>query len=185
MIHWILATSLVFFATLVQAASFEGKTRFQSYSSEGRFTVTCFGPKTQHHTHYCRENGLTPSPWSYFTHNTNAKANRLVLTSKGSDGRKVTKKSKWDAKKKRSKKEINLWVKTLLQTPLLVLGHNDIQFQLKNGNKVVEDANFDVYVSKGEHKVCEDISKSTSDKTLCENVGYACQHYFSVAQKCK
>ena len=180
----IIVVAMLMFSANIMAADFEGALEFNAYEKEGRMRVTCINNgyiKTQ--THFCNSYGLRPRMKSFFNHKPSKKVTRVVLKRKIEDDV-ITKRSSWDSENNRTQKKINLWIDTLLQTPLFEMGENTIEFQLYNKSELVEEGSVVAKVQDQGTYNCGDLDHTTSDLNFCNNYSQACQFYFQKQKMC-
>lgn len=175
----------IFFGVSLNAADFGGHTEFESHNFYGKIRVTCFGDFTETVVHNCRAQGLLPGERAHFNHYLTEQVDRVKLVSHRADGRVIRRSSNWNSKKHQSKKRFNLWINTLLQTPLLSQGVNAVVFELWNDHTSIESGSFNVTVREGGDYQCKTLDKQESGNTLCDNSVHACQYYFNVQDDCE
>lgn len=169
----------------VQGADFEGVTEFESYNIRGRYTVTCVSGTVRRTTHFCRAHGMHPFHWARFTHQPKEKVTKVVLKATGKDGKTVKKSSQWDTELSQSFREMNLYVNGFFQTALLQEGDNNVEWELKNGNQVVESGNFNAHITRGNHLQCAPMKETGFDSSYCKDGMKACTRYFEKQTDCK
>jgi len=99
------------------------------------------------------------------------------------DGTKYIKGSHFNGSTQESKKNFNLWIRTLLQRPLLSMGENLINYTFLKENKEVFSGQMSVQVIEGESRVCR--NGSLWYRGSCPSVYSACADYFQKYNYCK
>jgi hypothetical protein len=175
-------------SSLVFAAGFTNGNTLVSNLIEGHLTVTCppmpTGPATAHA--FCQSNILTAGSYSFFE-GPKIDADSVNLQATREDGSLSNVQSiSYDGVAGKSKKVINLWIRSLLKLPLLGLGRNSIHYVLIKNKNAIHDASFEVTVEGGGKKVCPVagfyFSQLASD---CYNPQNLCSRYFSENNECR
>jgi len=183
----ILILSLLVLTSNIYAASFSGGDKYTSHLIEGRLTVTCpatpTGPSTG--SAFCRANILDPAEYTYFI-GSKIDADMVKLQATREDGSlSVVKNVAYDGTNGKSRKSINLWIRTVLQRPLLGLGKNSIHYVLTKNNSIIEEGTFEVTADDGGRFTCARTgfyySQLSSD---CMNPQNLCGRYFAENNYC-
>lgn len=183
----ILASLLI--STNIFAAGFSAGDKYISHQIEGRLSVSCpqQGPTdpTSGST-ICTANILDPGEYTYFIGD-KVDADAVKLQATREDGSlSVVKNISYDGSQGKSKKSVNLWIRTLTQKPLLGPGKNSIHFVLTKNGKLIEEGTFDVTADDGGRNLCRRMgvyySPSSSDCMYPQNL---CGRYFSENNYCK
>lgn len=181
-----LSVFAIVFIPAAQAADFEGQTEFTHFNIEGFYRVSCFDRgRVEHVTHRCRGYLLNPFSFAYFQHDVEEEVDRVHLSTINKEGKRITKRSSWNAKENRSQKRINLWVETVFQRPLLEIGDNQVVYNLTRRGQTVDSGEFDVLVHDGGLRTCRDRSASSGNMNLCESYSMACSEYFRLENNCQ
>jgi hypothetical protein len=181
--------SVFLVSTNIFAAGFSGGDKYVAHLIEGRLNVTCPQDSTGGPTSgaaFCRSNILDPGEYTYFIGN-KVDADTVKLQATREDGSlSVVKAVSYDGAQGKSKKSVNLWIRTVLQKPLLGLGKNTIHYVLTKNNSIVEEGTFDVTADDGGRKTCARVgfyySQMSSD---CMNPQNLCGRYFAENNYCK
>jgi len=136
------------FSFSVAGAGFEHGNSYSHITFEGSVTASC---DSSTRSYYCSAYGLTPSMYTKLVTAQSLDANKFVVTATHESGKTRTKKGKFKGTKS---KAINLWLRTLLQRPLLDMGVNQISYQILKGKTVVKSGSFEVTVDRGERRAC-------------------------------
>lgn len=155
---------------------------------DGTVRVMCreFGGRVSIGYVSCRRWTLEPAESSRFKTDSNTGADRVVLKATHEDGRVVTKDGGFDSAKGVSQGRFNLWINTVLQRALLDVGHNDIEYVLKNGDAIVKQGKFTVIVGEGQNRVCPLGHATSNDPNDCRFADSAlCSSYFRDMNYCR
>lgn len=136
------------FSFSVLGAGLEHGNIYSHVTFEGSVIASCDDGTR---THYCSAYGLNPSMYTRLVSEQSLNANKFEITATHESGKTRSKKGKFKGTKS---KAINLWVRTLLQRPLLDFGVNQISYKIKKGSNVVESGEFEVTVNRGERRSC-------------------------------
>lgn len=177
------------FISLLSIASFsqqfkEGN-QFFSTPIYGRVNITCrdMGTgETQHAIYTCNDLRLSPVEYDFFIGPSSIKADSVTITAIQQNGKKVEKSSKYSSYQ--STTRMNLWIRSLLQTPLLSDGINKISYKLSFENKVVSEGQFEVTVTRAETRQCPNGSINSNIMSDCNSPYSACQRYFNEYNYC-
>jgi hypothetical protein len=161
--------------------------KFTATPLEGNITIQC--NQNGHGTmgrFTCSDETLDPAEMVNFVGPTNVTANEVVLQATHADSSQASSSVGYNAVKGISTDYVNLWVSTLLQTPLLDYGSNKIQYTLKNGSTTVQGGVFLATVTKGQKRVCthERIYFSANESD-CTTGGNFCDQYFPEENYCQ
>ena len=160
---------------------FESGDQFTARDLSGSFTLFC---PSQTRVVQCRGYELSPASFDYLRFDSTIAADRVELSSVNAQGEITKKKLKVDADAGRSKRRVNLWVKTLFQKPLLSLGLNKVLYQFSlNGNDSLSGS-FDVQVSRGDALQCRHDTMVGSERD-CQNAYSLCSRYFNSQNNCQ
>lgn len=174
--------------SLANAAGFSGGDKYKSHLIEGRLTVSCpqgqSGPSTG--STFCQSNILEQGEHTYFL-GPKLDADMVKIQATREDGSlSVVKSVAYDGVNGKSKNSVNLWIRTILQKPLLGLGKNSIHFVLSKSGTTVEEGTFEITADDGGRNVCSKpgfyFSQLSSD---CANPQNLCSRYFSENNYCK
>jgi hypothetical protein len=132
----------------------------------------------------CRGLVLEPSSYDYFRGPVGLAASEVILTSKREDGSSRSKSVGYDSRTYRSKDEINLWVSTLFQRPLLKEGRNEVSYTLVQNKTVVGQGQFEVLVQDGGSRTCPTSTYNSPNPQDCKSPYSVCDRYFSQYDNC-
>lgn len=127
---------------------FEHGNSYSHLTFQGSVTASC---DTTTRSYNCSAYGLNPSMYTRLVSSQSLNANKFEITAVHESGKTRSKKGKFKGTKS---KGINLWLRTLLQRPLLDFGVNQISYKIKKGKTVVESGEFEVTVNRGERRSC-------------------------------
>jgi hypothetical protein len=168
------------------AQSFSSGDAFESITLRGELYIRCtFG---QQNYVRCTDELLLPRETDYFYHPNIKGAKKVRLTAVHADGSKSKKTYDYDSKKERTKKRVNLWISTLLQSPLLEAGVNVIHYDiLDKSNKSLRSGSLSVGVFKGKDRVCPlGYENSPHEEDCMGSSTLMCTRYFNrVYDQCK
>ncbi len=158
--------------------SFEGRTTFQSVYLQGRITVQC---GNVFNSYICSKDYLKEGNFSKFITKDSIDADKVELNNITNSR---VKKVKYSSSKK-STKDINLWVDTLLQRSFLDQDGNMIEVKFfKNGNEV-QSGKFSVDVLSGEVRNCPRSHIRLNPRSNdCNNINSLCEQYFQRFNNC-
>ncbi len=173
-------------SSLANAASFQGHTSFTASPVWGRVSISCQeNGFSDWRTVICEDVRLSPFEYGYFEAEKDVGATEVLLTSQRADGKSIDKKVGYDSTKGRSEKRMNLWIATLLQTPMLDVGDNLITYQLVNEGEVKASGQLSVKVSMGPEKRCPDAREYSYNMNDCRFPSTVCGRYFQRYNYCQ
>lgn len=167
---------------------FQHGEKFVATELRGEMSLTCLGTNEVRQAHYyCTMETLDPAGRSRFIFKdpNGIVADKVVLTALHEDGSRRSKKSKFYSKTGKSKKDFNLWTRTLLQRPLLDYGNNAITYDLSYKGKTVVTNVFHVTVEKGVSRRCAYRHFVSTDLHDCTGSIYYCDRYFAESDYCQ
>ncbi|MCB0350253.1 MAG: hypothetical protein KDD38_03660 [Bdellovibrionales bacterium] len=171
-------------SSLVHATGFTTGNQFESSHIYGSVTVVCAGNPRSRFEH-CDANILDPVEFDYFQYDGGSEATKVKLTNK-INGKAYTSTKKFNSETGKSKSRFNLWVSTVLQTPLLGYGLNKISYELTKNKKTVESGEFEVLVNRGQARRCRPRTIYSSLPSNCEIGGASvCPQYFRDENYCQ
>ncbi len=126
---------------------------------EGYVSVHCRGGDNNSWNNYsCYSNDLAGGNYGkVVVTNGSIDADWVKLQREGS---KYIKGSKFNALTGETRKNFNLWIKSLLQRPLLKMGENKIKYTFTKNKKVVKTGTFTLNVIEGEYRECRNGSST-------------------------
>lgn len=145
------------YSGLTFAVGFKSGNEFHFDTVDGTISVSCPGNSTgqpSYATFSCYGTDFGPKAWDKFIYDQDIDADKVVLIARHEDGSKKKKSSKYDAKKRQSKKAFRLWYGTLFQHPLLDEGVNEVEYKLYKKKELVASGSFTVNVNRGERITC-------------------------------
>ena len=170
-IYSIVCALIFSFSAMATTVGFEHGSDYTSNTYEGNVTASCASGTR---IHYCSAYDLSPSMYTRLVTSQSLNADRFEITATHESGKTKSKKGKFKGTKS---KAINLWLRTLLQRPLLAFGVNQITYKItKNGN-TVEAGEFEVNVARGERRACRRGYLRMSGDS-CNNSSSVCNEYF-------
>lgn len=181
-----LAFSVLLFSLATHAETgFTAGNNLKSVVLEGDLFLSCQDPSGQFDSAFirCREEGLEPAEYSYFTGPKDTNADRVTLHAVREDGSTRDKSEDYDSKSGKSKDSFNLWISTLFQRPLLKMGRNDIEYTLSKDGSPVSTGKFVATVTEGPERQCKYRGHYTSTNvTDCRSGGGPYCHYYFLDQ---
>ena len=127
----------------------------------------------------CEDDILLPSEYDYFVGPQRIQSDQVTLVATHDDGSTRTKTVGYDSAKGQSTEQINLWISTLLQRPLLNPGNNTIDYTITYKDKITGRGQFKVTVKDGGTKTCKRTGFFWSiNPSDCQNGGSLCDQYF-------
>jgi len=160
---------------------FENGNEYEARDLSGSFTLFC--PQQTRVVH-CRGYELAPASFDYLLFPTTVVADQVELSSVNESGKVTKKKLKVISNEGRSKKRVNLWVKTLFQKPLLSLGKNKILYQFSYRGNDSLAGSFSVDVKAAAPLQCRHETMIGSQRD-CENAYPLCSVYFAQQNNCQ
>ena len=171
---------------LANAATFQGQTSFTTNPVWGRLSITCQeGNQRDWRSVICEDLRLSPFEYGYFDAEKDLGATEVVLTSQRADGKTIEKTVGYDSTTGRSEKRVNLWISTLLQTPLLDIGSNVIDYRLVGGGELKASGQVTVTVGAGPEKQCPNASEYSFSMNDCRFPSMVCDRYFRRFNYCE
>lgn len=178
---FLLSLATVLWSSLLNAQEFMSGSEFTATDWQGEYVMDCFPAGGIHKVYVkCAENYLTPHETDYFVHPAVDGAKKVRLTSIHEDGSSESKTARFDNKKGRTSGTVNLWIRTLLQTPLLNYGTNKVTYELIDNKKNTLNAGqFEVTVKQGKPKLCPTAYYTSSYIEDCRSsASNKCSQYF-------
>jgi hypothetical protein len=177
----LLIIALFSFSTNASSVGFQSGDAFEARDLSGSFTLFCPG---QTKVVQCRGYELAPASFDYLRFPDTVAADRVELSSVNESGEITKKKLRVNADEGRSRKRVNLWVRTLFQKPLLSLGLNKVlyQFSLRGSDSL--SGSFDVTVTQGAALQCRHDTMVGSEQD-CKNAFSLCSRYFASQNNCQ
>jgi hypothetical protein len=136
---------------------------------------------TKHYDCYAAE--VDPGTQDYFVSNVPVDADNVTLVATHADGSQKTKKVMFNSEKSSTLVEVNLLTRTLLQSPLLRAGENNVTYQFTKDKKVVLEGAFPFLVNILESKKCHHRS-AFGTYNECQNQNMGCNTYFYLEHNC-
>lgn len=177
----LLISLLMSTSALAANVGFSNGHQFTARNISGSFTLFC---PSQTKVVQCRGYELSPANFDYLVFPTSIAADRVELSSVNEDGKVTVKKLKVDSDAGRSKRRVNLWIKTLFQKPLLSLGINKILYQFSYKGNDSLSGSFSVNVASGEPLQCRHDTIVGSQRD-CDNAYSLCNRYFASQNNCR
>lgn len=153
----------------------EGGNEVKVNTKEGLVMVRCSDSRgrRRHYSYQCYNSSLSSGNFGAIeVLNTNIDADFVKLQRVGS---KYIKGVKYFSQHSRSERNLNLWIETLLQRPLLVFGENTLKYQFFKNNELVEKGEFNVHVDYGEQIHC---GAGSILYSFCPTSFRACDDFF-------
>lgn len=146
--------SLAFISFQINALNLSQGEEFQATWLSGEATVFCnSGRDHRYSVVRCGMSTLDPVEFDYIV-SRDLDADSITLNYKDHRGKSRSKKVKYDSKKNRSHKRVNLWIRTLFQRPLLHLGKNEIRFTAFKNGEEIHSVERDIIVRNGGQRIC-------------------------------
>jgi hypothetical protein len=168
----------------VHATGFSLGDKFETNYIYGNLTVLC----RQGGRRYlrCESDVLSPAEFDYFQYDEPVKANKVILTNV-IKGKKVSQSKSFNSEKGRSNSRFNLWVRTLLQTPLLGIGENTVSYELLSRAKSTAKGSIKVLVAEGPERQCPDRTIPMHSNEDCHRIDVYqyCDRYFYSENYCR
>jgi hypothetical protein len=163
---------------------FQSGNQFTVHNIYGEIQIRCQTPTESITTTYdCNESTLLPSELDIFIGPRGTMANEVTLYNAQDPRTRRT--TAYNAHLGQSASTINLWLRSLLQRPLLSFGVNRIEFELTNGGTLVTKGNFNVSVTRGEAFTCSKTGSFQSNLADdCRNPQRFCSDFFKSQNYC-
>ncbi len=182
----------IFFSSLLLTFSVHADVGFKKGNdltavvAKGELHVRCQGRTTPNYAHaFCRRDLLISGEYDYFQGPTSIKADKVTLTARHVDGSKRSKTVNYNATNRQSTKQVNLWIHTLLQKPLLDGGENKISYQMTLKGSTTARGEFTAVVHDGGMKFCRRTGNYWSGNDQdCRNPNILCDQYFRENDYC-
>ena len=170
---------------ICQAQSLSSGEVFSAVSIFGDLTVQCNGPTTGFRTvvYHCEDETLSPVEFDSFVGPQN-EADTVQLYSTFDNGQRSEMKTV-GYKSGKSTSQINLWVTSLFQRPLLNFGLNKIDYTFKKSGQVISHGEFDVNVTNGTLRECPSGFIPSNDDNDCNTPYLVCTEYFQRYNYCR
>ena len=170
------------------ADGFKSGDKFEAINLFGSVVVRCNDPMRGNGMRFesCAGYFLNPSEYDYFVSSNNVQAKNVRLTAMHEDGGSQTKTVAFDQAKRQSKKQINLWISSITQTPLLAMGKNTVSVEYLNSDKqVTATSQFMATVEDGGNRSCQARTYFSNNILDCQNAALICSRYFSDENYCE
>lgn len=169
-------------------AAFTSGTNFKATPIEGNVVVTCEGFNGGGSASFmCRDVVLDPVSYDYFIGPKDSRATKVVLRNLREDGTIRTKSESYDGQQGRTRSQINLWISSLFQTPLLMSGTNRIRYEIygRGSSEALVQGNMTVTVSRNSPRQCPLTHYHSADVNDCTSQYSVCQRYFEQFNNCR
>ncbi len=181
--------ALTLSSTAICAAEveFQAGSQYESVNLSGTVGLWCQNdrkegvPERSYKLVNCRGNILIPGEFSKVRYNGGLAADEIALSVTQGSGKRVNKSSR--LKNGVSTKNINLWVRTLFQRPLLDFGTNQVEYSVTNNDNLVAAGTFEVYVDSLPDRSCR--HRTYNVPTDCNNSYSICERYFRDENYCE
>jgi len=185
---FLLTIVLFNFIILTQTASadsFKSGNKFLTDPIYGNLTVNCHDPRFGMRTvnFQCQDLRLAPVEYDYFE-GPKVDADFVELVSTFENGKKSKMKSS-NYRDGASTDQLNLWISTLFQRPLLNEGKNQVSFKLKKRGTIVHQGQFEVRIDKGPSHRCPNGIINSNQPSDCESAYTICDEYFRQYHFCE
>lgn len=179
------ATVLLTQPSLAAAAGFSQGNGFTVNRLRADVMLYCHDPYMGYQTKWvwCDADLWTPGRRDYFVGPV-GNADKVHLQATRQDGSQASKDADYDGATGRSKSSINLGIHTLLQKPLLKIGVNQIQYQLKANGQSVNEGTFTATVQRGPDRFCPNGSY-TGSSIDCDFAESICDRHFENYNYCQ
>lgn len=165
---------------------FTGGSSYEAIDLYGDITVTCrAGGQQDTRRLYCRGQILNPGEYTYFQGPEGVNADNVYLKATHADGSFREKNESYDSSIGRSD-EVNLWIRTLFQRPLLEFGENQIEWIMSERDQPVASGSFSVEVIEGQARECRHRWYNSADMNDCRGGGSnICYRHFRRENYCQ
>ena len=184
--NWVIGLILVLTTPLAWSrVGFQSGEQFFVHNVYAEIRVRCQTPsETMTTTYDCNESILLPVEIDFFTGPRGTRASDVVIFNL-QDPR--TRRSVgYNAHTGVSKTHINLWVRSVLQRPLLSFGTNHIEFELFDGQSPLSKGQFHVFVSRGASLSCQNVGNFQSNQIMdCQNPQKFCTEFIRSNNYCR
>ncbi len=171
------------FCVYSQTVSFERGNTMSMVEMEGRLFIQCrdSGGGTDSYSYSCYQQGLVGGDYGAIkVTDGSIDADWVKLQREGS---RYIKGAKFDSTSGTTGYHYNLWIRSLLQRPLLQLGENKIKYTFTKNRQVVKEGEFTVIVTNTESRQCNYDSMYYGG--YCPSYSEACGNYFRRQNYCK
>jgi len=185
-VNWVTLLILFFISQSVTArVGFESGDHFFVHSVYAEVRVHCHTPSENRTIVYdCHESVLLPTEVDFFNGPRGTRANELILL-KIQDP-KSKRVAEYNPQIGQSRNQINLWMRSVFQRPLLNLGANLIEFELFENRVSVGKGTFSVLVSRGSSLNCTHTGVYQSNKIEdCQYPQKFCEDFIKVNNYCR
>jgi hypothetical protein len=164
---------------------FESGEQFFVHSAYAEIRIQCQTPSDIMTTTYdCHESILLPTELDFFNGPQDTRASKVTLVN--SQDPRTKRIADYDPKAGQSTTQINLWMRSVLQRPLLNLGTNLIEYELFEGNASITKGTFLVSVTRGNSLNCKNTGSFQSNKIEdCQNPQRFCAEFIRVNNYCR
>lgn len=169
-------------------AAFTSGINFKATPIEGNVVVTCEGFNGGGSASFiCRDVVLDPVSYDYFVGPKESRATKVTLRNVREDGSVRVKSEDYDGVRGRSKSQINLWISSLFQKPLLMAGTNRIHYSLyeNSSSQAVAEGDMTVTVARNGLRQCPLTHYHSADVNDCTSQYSVCQRYFEQFNNCR
>lgn len=169
----------------IATPGFTGGDLFEAIRLSGDITVTCReGNQSETRRIYCRGEILNPGEYTYFRGPEGLAADRVFLRATHEDGSIQEKRESYDSEEGKSD-EVNLWIRTLFQRPLLEYGSNRIEWNMTQDGQSVADGEFSVDVVQGQARQCRHRWYNSNSMSDCRGGSSVCSQHFHWENYCQ
>lgn len=162
---------------------FEGGNDFRYFGAVGNVSVQCFpsggapsGPTSAYYR--CDGYSFSPGEEARFIGPV-TDADEVTLVATHADRSTRSKSGSYDGRKGQSDDRFNLWISTVFQRPLLKMGANTVEWNLKRKGKSVTKGSFVANVKDNGDLQCPNASETSWDMNDCVSSSRICSNYFS------
>lgn len=179
--------STISFAQAAPIAGFKNGNELEVQTLRGSVQYYCRDNMGKNYTRHwsCVADLVSPDTHDYVIANAKIDANKVTITATHEDGSTKSKTVNFNSEKSVSSSRVNLWVKTLTQSPLLEKGANSINVEFKKSNKVVESGNFVSQVHHLGAVQCRHRATYAQNNGQCDNQNMGCDYYFYLENNCQ
>lgn len=185
-----LALSLLGFFVSINALAevgFSSGNTLSANSVAGDLTLTCTNDAGTSRTvsFQCRDSILIPVEYDSFVGPAGAQADSVELMVLHEDGSSRVKSLPYEASRGTSRTKFNLWVNTLLQTPILSYGENHVTYTLRLRGALVSQGQFVASVKTGGLNQCPATEYRSNTDSDCDQPYTYCQRFFQEKNFCQ
>jgi hypothetical protein len=173
------------FSISAQAQGLASGNQFEIVPIYGSLNVSCPGVNNTPRSvqWLCQDERLSPEEYDYFV-GPDVDSDTVELNAVSAKTHALTQKLA-GYMNGQSRVRFNLWIRSLLQTPLLNEGANTVTYILKKAGQVVQTGQFTVQVGRGKTLQCPSAAINSGTPEDCNNPMTLCDQYFQNSNYCQ